>query len=257
MITAVNAVILGAVEGISEFLPISSTAHIILVTKLLGIPFTTFSKSFTIAIQSGAILAVVALYWRTLFNWLTIKKFIAAFIPTAIIGLAFYPYVTGPVFESIPLILTTLGLGGAFLVLFERAHSVRPPADITETINYKQAVGIGFAQSLAIIPGISRSAATVIGGMVMGVSRVAMVEFSFLLAVPTMGAATALDLYKHYGEFTSSEFISLVIGFVVAFITALFAIDWLLKYVRSHTFEAFGYYRIGLVAVVAIILFII
>lgn len=218
-----------------------------LATHALGIPFSTFTKTFTIAIQSGAILAVVVLYWRTLFRWQTIFRLLAAFIPTGIIGVALYPFVSGSALENIPLVLTTLALGGAFLILFERAHTQRPPVDISEYVTIRQAIGIGFAQSLAIIPGVSRAAATVIGGMAMGVSRTAMVKFSFLLAVPTMFAATGLDLLKHYTLFTRSEFVALAIGFVMAFITALITITWLLKFVQTHSFAPFGWYRIGLV----------
>jgi len=254
MLSIMHSIILGAVEGITEFLPISSTAHLMLATRALGIPFSVFTKTFTIAIQSGAILAVVVLYWRTLFNWQTILKLIAAFIPTGVVGLALYPFVSGSALENIPLVLTTLALGGAFLIVFERVHEKRPATDISEYVTYRQAVGIGFAQSLAIIPGISRAAATVIGGMAMGVSRQAMVEFSFLLAVPTMFAATSLDLLKHYSLFTRDEFSALAVGFVVAFVTSLIAIKWLLKFVQTHSFAPFGWYRIGLVAIVLAIM---
>lgn len=256
MFTLIHAVILGAIEGITEFLPISSTAHLMLATRALGIPFSAFSTTFTIAIQSGAILAVVALYFRTLLNWHTLTKLIVAFIPTGIIGLALYPFISGTALESIPLVLTTLALGGALLILFEYAHAKHPPTDVSEYISYRQAIGIGIAQSFAMIPGVSRAAATIIGGMLMGVSRMAMVEFSFLLAVPTMLAATALDLYKHYTLFTRDEFTLLAVGFITAFITALIAITWLLKFMQTHSFAPFGWYRILLALTVLVVLFV-
>lgn len=254
MLSVVHSVILGAVEGITEFLPISSTAHLMLATRALGIPFSAFTKTFTIAIQSGAILAVVVLYWKTLFRWQTICKLMVAFIPTGIIGLALYPFVSGLALENISLVLTALALGGAFLVVFEHTHASKPLTSISEYISYRQAIGIGFAQSLAIIPGVSRAAATVIGGMAMGISRKAMVEFSFVLAVPTMFAATGLDLLKHYSLFTHNEFATLAIGFITAFLTSLIAITWLLNFVRTHSFASFGWYRIGLVVIVLVVM---
>lgn len=243
-----NAFILGIVEGITEFLPVSSTGHLILAERFLQLPASEFWKSFTVFIQLGAILAVLLLYWRKLLlNWLTLKKIALAFLPTAIVGLALYPFIKQYLLGSVEVVLLALGLGGAALIIFEKKHksSSLAVADIT-AISYPQSLLIGLAQSLAVIPGVSRAAATILGGLALGISRTTIVEFSFLLAIPTMAAATGLDLLKSGWAFSPSEWGILMIGFITSFLAALVAVRWLLRFVATHDFQSFGWYRIAL-----------
>lgn len=252
-----DAIILGVVEGATEFLPISSTGHLILANEVLGNLPTEFAKSFEIIIQLGAILAVLALYWRSFLHIELLKKIAVAFIPTGVIGLALYPIVKTYLLGSVPVVLGALALGGAALIIFEYFYNNTPKEKIQDKpLSYRDALLIGFFQSLAIIPGVSRSAATIIGGLSLGYSRVAIVEFSFLLAVPTMLAASGLDVVQSGLLFTGSEWTVLMIGFIVSFVVALVSIKWLLAYVRSHSFTAFGVYRI-LLAVVFFIFFVV
>lgn len=241
-----SAIILGVVEGISEFLPISSTGHLILMAHLLKLQQTEFLKSFEIAIQLGAILSVVVLYGkRFLVKPKLLRRITAAFIPTAIIGFTFYKTVKQVFFGSQQVVLWALALGGIFLIIFELIYRERRDAvEEISSISYMQAVIIGIFQSIAIIPGVSRAAATIIGGLALGLKRKTIVEFSFLLAVPTMGAAVALDLMKSAGEFAPGDFLFLAIGFFVSFIVAFFSIKFLLGFIRNHNFIPFGIYRI-------------
>jgi len=245
----IHALILGLVEGISEFLPISSTGHLILVSYLLQIQETDFVKSFEIIIQLGAILAVLALYWKTLFkNWEVFKRVLVAFIPTGIIGLAFYKIVKNYLLGSTTVVLWSLLIGGILIIIFELLHKEKPEdIEDIQKISYKQSLLIGVFQSIAIIPGVSRSAATIIGGLLLRLKRKTIVEFSFLLAIPTMAAATGLDLVKNYHQFSSTNIWPLIVGFVTSFIVALFSIKFLLRFVQNHTFIPFGIYRIALV----------
>lgn len=256
-ITWIQAFILGCVEGITEFLPISSTAHLILTSHVLGIGQTEFMKSFEIIIQLGAILAVVFLYWRDLMNMEVIKRLIVAFVPTGILGVAFYHVIKTYLMNNDKVILIALFLGGLFLILFEKWHIEKNDAinDIV-SVSYKKCFIIGIFQSIAMIPGISRSAATIIGGLVLGFKRETIVSFSFLLAIPTMVAATGFDLIKNASSFSSSQSIVLAIGFMTAFVTAILGIKFLLTYIRKHSFVAFGMYRM-IVAVVFFVLFFI
>jgi len=246
-----TSIILGIVEGFSEFLPISSTGHLILAGKLLGLAQSDFVKSFEIAIQLGAILSVVVLYWRELLvNWETIKKVTVAFLPTGVIGFVLYKIIKTFLLGSAAVVLWSLLIGGAVLILFEIIH--REKSDATHdfaAITYKQSFLIGVFQSLAVIPGVSRSAATIVGGLILGMKRTLIVEFSFLLAVPTMLAATVYDLYKNGAVFSVSEFNYLAAGFLTSFIVALASIKFLIRFVQNHTFILFGLYRIALVLV--------
>src|SRR3990167_3692389 len=240
----IQSIILGVVEGITEFLPISSTGHLILTSKLLGVADSEFTKSFEIAIQFGAILAVVVLYWKKFIaNKESWKKVLIAFLPTAILGFLFYKILKNYLLSSATIVVWSLLLGGVALILFEFWYKKQSRAN-TEEISYKKSFWTGVWQSLAIITGVSRSGATIVSGMIMGISREAIVEFSFLLAVPTMAAATAYDLFKSAGSFTFGEFHILAIGFVVSFVVAMASIKWLLHFVKNHTFIAFGVYRI-------------
>jgi undecaprenyl-diphosphatase len=245
-----QSALLGVIEGITEFLPISSTGHLILASEALGIPHTEFQKSFEIIIQLGAILAVVALYWRDLIKVEVLKKLFVAFLPTAVIGFALYPFIKAYLLGNQVVVLWALFLGGAALVVFEIFHKEKPHAAASlAEMSYQQSALVGLAQAVAIIPGVSRSAATIVGGLLLGLKRTTIVEFSFLLAVPTMVAATGLDLYQSASSFSMDQFWYLTVGFVVSFVVAMLAIKFLLAFVRTHTFIAFGFYRILLAIV--------
>lgn len=243
-----TAAILGIVEGVTEFLPISSTGHLILASHLMKLQQTEFLKSFEIAIQLGAILSVLVLYGRRfLTNLEVLKRVIAAFIPTAIIGLVLYKIIKKFLLSNSTVVLWSLLLGGIFLIVFELLYREKKGAvDDMESISYPQAFVIGLFQSIAVIPGVSRAAATIIGGLILGLKRKTIVEFSFLLAVPTMGAAVALDLVKSAGAFTGSDFLFLAVGFFASFVVALIAIKSLLEFIKNNNFIPFGIYRIAL-----------
>jgi undecaprenyl-diphosphatase len=245
----ITAVILGIVQGISEFLPISSTGHMILTSHLMGLEHTEFLKSFEIAIQAGTILSVVVLYGRTLLVDIEVlKRVIVAFLPTGILGLTLYRMIKGYLLGSEAVVLWSLLIGGVILIVFERWYREKPDA-ATEIrhISYKNALIIGLFQSIAMIPGVSRSASTIVGGLLLGLNRKTIVEFTFLLAVPTMLAATGYDLIKSGSQFTAGEFKYLLAGFFTAFVVALISIKFLLRFIKTHTFIPFGVYRIALV----------
>lgn len=246
-------VITGVVEGITEFLPVSSTGHLILSDFWLRIPATEFVKSFNIAIQLGAILAVVILYAkRLLVNRRLLARVLVGFIPTAIIGLALYKLVKTYLLGNMIVVLWSLFLGGIVVLLVEWRLPKRQNfgSKNLEGMTYGEAALVGLAQAVAIIPGVSRSAATIIGGLLAGFSREAIVEFSFLLAIPTMLAATGLDLVKSGANFSVEEWGQLAIGFLVSFLVALGVIKWFLRFIQKHDFKAFGVYRIVLAVVV-------
>jgi undecaprenyl-diphosphatase len=241
-----NAIILGIVEGITEFLPISSTGHLILTARVLGILQTDFIKSFEIAIQLGAILSVIVLYWKSLIADLKVlKKVMAAFLPTAVLGLLFYKLAKRFLLGNSEVVLWSLFAGGIILVLFELLYRQKDKAtQAISDISYSQAFIIGVFQSIAIIPGVSRAAATICGGLLLGLRRKTIVEFSFLLAVPTMLAATGLDFLKSAGGFSLNQFLFLAIGFSTSFVVALLSIKFLLRFIQGHNFILFGVYRI-------------
>ena len=241
-----QSIILGLVEGVTEFLPISSTGHMILVSHIFGISSDEFVKSFEIIIQLGAILAVVLLYWKKLLlNKKIFLRVCAGFLPTAIVGLTIYKWAKQYLLGNFTIVLWSLLLGGIFLIAFEwKQKNITSTTNEIENISYKQAFIIGLFQTIAIIPGVSRSAATIVGGLILGISRSAIVEFSFMLAVPTMVAATGLDLLKSGHSFNGNQYGLLIIGFLTAFVSAFFAIKFLLDYVKNHTFTTFGIYRI-------------
>jgi len=199
---------------------------------------------------------VLAVYLKTLYRQpKIILKLIAAFIPTGIIGLLAYPLVKSQFMDSFWLIASALGLGGLFLIWFERYyHKKKVKSGGLEQISYQQACLIGLCQALAIIPGISRSAATIVGGLALGLKRSTIVEFSFLLALPTMLAATGLDLVKSTWSFGRPEIMALSIGLVMAFITAWLSVKWLLRFIERHNFRSFGWYRLALAIIVVIYL---
>ena len=253
-LSLVNALILGIVEGLTEFLPVSSTAHLDLARYAMRLQDTDYIKSFEIIIQLGAILSVVVLYWKKFFNWEILAKLVVAFIPTGILGLTLYKVIKGYLLGNMTVILSALIIGGVLLILFERYHDKTDAEVDFSEITYKRAFLIGLFQSVAMIPGVSRSAATIVGGSMIGISKRTIVEFSFMLAVPTMAAATLLDLLKNY-ENLSTNFPALAVGFVVSFLTAIIAIKSFLTFVKRRAFSAFGWYRIVL-AVVFFFLFV-
>lgn len=242
-----HAIVYGVVEGITEFLPVSSTGHLMLVTHLIGNE-SAFIKSFEIAIQLGAILAVVFLYpKRLLTNKATVIRVASAFIPTAVLGLLFYKIIKHYLMESTAIVLISLFVGGIIIVLIERHwNSKTSPTGNIADLSLRQSALLGVIQCIAFIPGVSRSAATIFGGMFLGLSRKEAVEFSFFLAVPTMSAATVLDIYKNYQTFTSDNTTFLVVGFVTSFVVAILAVRWLIQFVGKHDFTSFGFYRIGI-----------
>lgn len=252
--TFFDAIVLGIVEGLTEFLPISSTGHLILTERLLGIAQTDFLKSFNIAIQLGAILAVVVLYFRSFFDSEVVKRLIVAFIPTGIIGFTLYGFIKEHLIGNEMIVVWALFLGGVALIIFELLYREGDETvQAVPAITYKQAIFVGFFQALAIIPGVSRSAATIVGGLLTsGISRATIVEFSFLLAVPTMVAATGYDVLKNVHVFSADNATLLVIGFLTSFIVALFAMKSFLSFVKDHSFIPFGIYRI----VIAILFFV-
>jgi undecaprenyl-diphosphatase len=253
---------MGVIEGLTEFLPISSTAHLIFTGQLLNIPSSEFLKSFEISIQLGAILSVVILYWKRVFSNLSIIwKLAAAFIPTSIIGLIFYKLVKSFLMENNLVIAISLIIGGIVIILFENWYAKKnikeEATDLDlDKITYKQAAILGVVQALAIVPGVSRAGATIIGGLAQGIKRKTIVEFSFLLAIPTMLAATALDIYKNPTVFTGEQLVIWLIGFITSFITAIIGVKFFIKYVQKNDFKAFAWYRIILGLIVLSVLFI-
>jgi undecaprenyl-diphosphatase len=248
-VSLLYALILGVVEGVTEFLPVSSTAHLILATDLLRITETEFVKSFTIIIQLGAILSVVVLYWKKFWNWDVLVKLAVAFIPTGIIGLTVYKLVKSYLIGNIHVVLASLFIGGIALIVFERFNKNEMAEDIDfSEITYGRALLIGLFQTIAVIPGVSRSAATIVGGSLIGITKRTIVEFSFMLAVPTMLAASLLDLYKSHSAIAENV-PALAVGFVVSFITAIIAIKSFLNFLKKRDFTFFGWYRIALAIV--------
>ena len=243
-----QAIILGIVEGVTEFLPVSSTGHLILAGKLLGLQSTEFFTTFEIAIQVGAILAVVVLYGKSLLVNIEVwKRILAAFFPTMVVGFAFYHIIKIYFLGNAQVVIWALFLGGVFLVVFERMHKEKSEAlEEIARLPYSKAFIIGLFQSLAMIPGVSRAAATIIGGLMLGLKRKIIVEFSFILAVPTMLAATGWDLLKSGVHFSSQEFTLLMVGCVVSFGVAVVSIKLLLSFIKTHSFIPFGIYRIGI-----------
>lgn len=242
----IQVIILSFVEGLTEFLPISSTGHMILVSRLIGLAETDFVKTFEIVIQMGAILAVVTLYFKKFVTSLDIyKKLLVAFIPTAIVGFTLYPLIKSVLLGSSAITLNSLFWGGVAIIGVEWFLK-RKKTDVQKTgqVTYKQALIIGTFQSLSVIPGVSRAAATIIGGLLTGLPRTAATEFSFLLAVPTMFAATGYDVWKSREMITQGGMLSLFVGTVLSFFFAMVAIKFLIGYVKKHDFTAFGVYRI-------------
>lgn len=240
-----QATILAIIEGLTEFLPISSTGHLIIASNLLKVTTSDFTKSFEIIIQLGAIMAIVFLYWQKfLKDWKVNMKVLVAFIPTGFVGLVVYKLVKQYLLDNTALVAIDLVLGGIFLLIFEKLPKLQKKNIDLSTLSYPKAFAIGCIQSISILPGISRAASTIVGGLLMGLDRTSAVEFSFLLAVPTMVAATGLDLVKSSMHFTNFEWSLLVVGLVGSFIVALVTVKYFLKFVQKNNFTIFGIYRI-------------
>jgi len=236
-----HVLILSVIEGFTEFLPISSTGHLILASKLLGIMENNFTKTFEIAIQLGAIMAVVVLYFKKFTQSFNLyKKLFVAFIPTAIVGFFLYPFIKGYLLGSSQVVVWSLFLGGIAIILFEKYHKPFKPKPLT----ISHCFVIGVFQSISVVPGVSRAAATIIGGLLTGLNRNTATEFSFLLAVPTMFAATSLDIYKSLSYLNSTNIPSLLLGSLISFIFAAISIKFLINHVKKNTFISFGVYRI-------------
>jgi undecaprenyl-diphosphatase len=253
----IHAIVLAIIEGITEFLPVSSTGHMIIASSVMGIQSNDFVKLFTVAIQLGAILSVVVLYFKRFFQTIGFYyKLFVAFIPAAVFGLLFSKKIDA-LLESALTVGITLFIGGIILLFVDKWFN-NPDVKEEKEISYLTALKIGFFQCLSMIPGTSRSAATIVGGMSQKLSRKAAAEFSFFLAVPTMFAATAKKLFDFYKEghaVTGEEIKLLAIGNVIAFVVALLAIKTFITFLERRGFQLFGWYRI-LVGGVIIILYL-
>lgn len=265
------SVIQGIVQGITELLPISSTAHLKIVNRIItacggSTPSDNFNDMFDVVIQLGSILAFLVYFHEKLipaaaFRDKTVfrKTFLLWFksgiglIPTAIAGFLFADYVED---LGLKTFITALFVGGIFLLLLEhKRKNVVPRIEDIENFSYTRALGVGFFQCLALIPGTSRSAATIIGGLVLGASRPLAVEFSFFLAIPTMVAASGYSLLKHGASLSGSEWLAVAIGFVVSFFVSWATVVLFMKYIRTKDFKPFGWYRIGLAILLGVLLF--
>ncbi len=257
-----NAILLSIVEGVTEFLPISSTGHLIIVESFLPLsndPASSFRFAFMVIIQLPAILAVVVYFWKMLWPfsgdaahrqaivllWFNIA---VAVVPAVVLGLMFNDIIEEKLTHEIPVAIALL-IGGIILVLIERRHLPMRFASVHD-IKFPTAIAIGFFQCLAMFPGTSRSAATIIGAMLLGASRAAAAEFSFFLAIPTMLGATVLTVAKSGLSFTGAQWVAIGLGCTVSFLTAYAAIAFLMRYIQQHDFKAFGYYRIALAVLV-------
>ena len=243
----INVFVISIIEGITEFLPISSTGHMILASSFLNIANSEFVKTFEIVIQLGAILAIAIMYMQRFFKGIDIYiKLFVAFVPTAIIGFLAYDFIKAYLFNSV-VVAISLIIGGVILILIDKKVSEKKTRFVDiEKISYKNAFFIGLIQCLAMIPGTSRAGATIVGGVVNGFNKKQAMEFSFLLAIPTMFAAAGYDLIKTDISFTSNEIWLLTLGLIISFITAWFAVKIFLKLVENYGFKYFGYYRIVL-----------
>lgn len=241
-----QALILSLVEGITEFLPISSTGHLVLASNLIGLSQTNFVKSFEIFIQLGAIMGVVFLYWRTLLRDIKIwQRILVAFFPTAVVGFTLYPLIKNVLLGNLYITLGALFIGGIVLIAIELLHKEKAGSvDKISELSIKNAFIIGIFQSVSVIPGVSRAAATIIGGLLLGAKRKTATEFSFILAIPTMLAATVYDMTKSSFSFSSYEYFILLVGFVFSFFFAILAMRFLISYIEKHSFVYFGIYRI-------------
>lgn len=253
-----QTIILAIVEGITEFLPVSSTGHMIIAQKLLAIESTEFVKAFTVNIQFGAILSVVVLYWKRFFQTFDFYwKLIVAVIPALVIGFLFSEKIDA-LLENVEVVAIMLVLGGVLMLFVDKWFN-KPGED--QTMDWKRAVKIGFYQCIAMIPGISRSMASIVGGMTTKLTRKNAAEFSFFLAVPTMAAASGYKLLKLFMDpagksMLSENLVTLLIGNLVAFVVAMAAIKLFIGFLTRYGFKAFGYYRILVGVIILVLLFL-
>jgi len=253
----IHVIILAIIEGITEFLPVSSTGHMIIASSVLHIETNPFVKLFTVAIQLGAILSVVVLYYKRFFKSLNFyMKLFVAFLPAAFFGLLFSKKIDA-LLESAETVGITMFVGGIILLFVDKWFNM-PTVNEEKDISYLTGLKIGFFQCLAMIPGTSRSAASIVGGMSQKLSRTAAAEFSFFLAVPTMFAATAKKLWDFHKEghvFTGEEIKFLAIGNIIAFVIAMLAIKTFITFLEKRGFKLFGWYRIILGAIILGLIF--
>lgn len=269
MIEILKSILYSIVEGITEWLPISSTGHMILLEEIMPMNVSkSFWSMFLVVIQLGAILAVVVLYWNKIFPfkknkegkytsvksiWILWSKILVATIPAAIIGLALDDWIDAHLYNGFVVAIMLILVGVAFIYIENRNKDMRPSVNSLSALSYKDALIIGLFQVVAaVLPGTSRSGATIIGGLMIGVSRAVAAEFTFFLAIPVMFGASLLKLVKFGLSFSVLEFFILVIGMVVAFVVSIFVIRFLMSYIKKHDFKVFGWYRIVLGAFVLI-----
>lgn len=269
MIEILKSILYGIVEGITEWLPISSTGHMILLEEIMPMNVSkSFWSMFLVVIQLGAILAVVVLYWNKIFPfkknkegkytsvksiWILWSKILVATIPAAIIGLALDDWIDAHLYNGFVVAIMLILVGVAFIYIENRNKNMRPSVNSLSALSYKDALIIGLFQVVAaVLPGTSRSGATIVGGLMIGVSRAVAAEFTFFLAIPVMFGASLLKLVKFGLAFSVLEFFILVIGMVVAFFVSIFVIRFLMSYIKKHDFKVFGWYRIILGAFVLI-----
>jgi len=245
-----QAIIVAIVQGVTEFIPVSSTGHMIITGKILGIESNDFVRLFTVCIQLGSILSVVVLYFKRFFQTMSFYyKLFVAFLPAAVIGFLFHDYIDA-LLDSALVVAIALIVGGIVLIfidkLFEKQSEKQSDEQFekSDEITYPKALKIGLFQVIAMIPGVSRSAATIVGGLTQKLSRKAATEFSFFLAVPTMFGATAYKLLKMYDQINVENLKILLLGNLVAFIVSALVIKALIAYLQKHGFKLFGYYRI-------------
>jgi undecaprenyl-diphosphatase len=252
-----ESIVLAIIEGVTEFLPVSSTGHIIIGSSLLGIANDPFTKMFTVAIQLGAILSVVVLYWKRFFQSFDFYfKILLGFIPAVVFGLLF-KHTIDALLERVDVVGYMLLGGGIFFLFIDRIFKTEELAD--QEITYPKAFKIGFFQVIAMVPGVSRSAATIIGGLSQKLNKKTAAEFSFFLAVPTMFGATVLSMYDFYrsgGSFGQTEITALLIGNAVAFLVAMAAIRSFITFLTRHGFKVFGYYRIAVGSIILILYYL-
>lgn len=269
MIEILKSILYGIVEGITEWLPISSTGHMILLEEIMPMNVSkSFWSMFLVVIQLGAILAVVVLYWNKIFPfkknkegkytsvksiWILWSKILVATIPAAIIGLALDDWIDAHLYNGFVVAIMLILVGVAFIYIENRNKDMRPSVNSLSALSYKDALIIGLFQVVAaVLPGTSRSGATIVGGLMIGVGRAVAAEFTFFLAIPVMFGASLLKLVKFGLAFSVLEFFILVIGMVVAFFVSIFVIRFLMSYIKKHDFKVFGWYRIVLGAFVLI-----
>lgn len=254
--TYIEAIVIAIIEGLTEFLPISSTGHMIVASSVMGIQSEAFTKLFTVVIQLGAILSVVVLYWKRFFQTFDFYfKIALAFLPAVVAGLFFKDHIDA-LLERVDVVGYTLLLGGIFLLFVDKIFNTE---NASSEITYPKAFKIGLFQVIAMIPGVSRSGATIIGGLSQKLTRQTAAEFSFFLAVPTMLAATVLsgyDFYKKGLVLTSTEVNLLIVGNVVAFVVAMIAIKSFINFLTKHGFKIFGYYRIVLGIIILVLYYL-